>query len=103
MGVNQHAEHAERLVVFDKSHSSHVSGEVVNDASFSHCLLTGFFLTQVKRDVFGFWKYLKPVRPRFHVDTPNGRTLLQESSNEMTADEAPGAANNNFFASHFRN
>src|SRR5437016_894171 len=97
MGVDQHAQHAKRFVVFDETHPAHVGGEIVNKIDIRHRALATFLLAKIELQIFRFRKHLKPFRERFHIDRPDGFTLAKEIGHEMAADETASAANYDFF------
>ena len=69
--VDQHAEHAEGLVILDEPHAAHVGGEVVDDRGFFAGLLAGFLFLQVELQVLDAAEFLIPLIKRFDVDGPD--------------------------------
>jgi hypothetical protein len=92
MRVDQHAEHAERLVVLDEAHPSHVGGEIVDFAGARDRLLACFPPPEVELQVLRLGEALMPLLQRFDIDRADAKAVREETSSEVAADEAAGAA-----------
>src|SRR5690348_1868143 len=101
MCVDQHGEHAERPVVFDKSHPSHVRSQIVNDPRIFQSPVAGAFLLQISLHVLNIRKELVPFVKWFAVHRSNiCKSFLQKVCHKMPADESASSTNNNFVRFH---
>ncbi|MEJ1973789.1 MAG: hypothetical protein WDM96_15410 [Lacunisphaera sp.] len=71
--IDQHAEHAERLVVFDESHSSHVGRQVVAILRSIERLPAGRLVLEIEHEVLGLREFLMPLRDRLAVHDPDAK------------------------------
>src|SRR5262245_2832280 len=93
MGVDEHRQHAVRLVQFDETHSTHVSREVEDVAGIARCGTTSREVLKVEHTVVDVREPLVPLIGRFDVYRPD--PLVSPSSqfgHEVTTDEtaSPG-------------
>ena len=103
MRIDEHAEHAKRLVQFDEAHAAHVGGQVIDNASVFDGLFAGFAPLQIQDEVFDVWEDLVPLGDGFDIDGAQiGVALALKICYQMTADKAATTANNDFFAFHDR-
>jgi hypothetical protein len=77
VGINQHAQHAQSLVVFDKTHSTHVGGEAVDQGNVPDCALARILATKIQLQVFGLWKKLIPFLEWLYVHCPHLLSFAQ--------------------------
>src|SRR5208282_2367749 len=97
MGINENAEHACRFVQLDKSHSAHVSCEVVYDSSVFGSDAASFTLFQVEGKILNVIKCLIPIRQPFLINRPDIlKTFSTQRADKMPADETTGASNKNY-------
>src|SRR5690349_8332627 len=95
MRVDQHADHAQALVVLDEPHAAHVAGEVIDGVHPLDGLERGIAQVQIRNDVFGFRMNLIPLLERLDIDTAHlAVSLVEQFSDQMPADESAPAANN---------
>src|SRR5712692_4912390 len=78
VGVDEHREHAEGAVVFDKTHAAHVGGKIVNDPGVAHGLFAGFPALQIKGQIVHSGKYLVPFLGRLEVHRPDRAIALPQ-------------------------
>src|SRR5437868_9941694 len=72
MSVDEHAEHAESLVMLDKSHPAHVCSEIVNVANAAaHCPLRCRIFFQVKGKILHILGALVPFTDGLEITTAN--------------------------------
>ena len=100
MGVDQHAQRAKRLVVFDETHPAHVGREVVNKIDIGDGAFATFLFPKIELQIFRFRKHLKPLLKRFHVDHAHFRALFEQIGDKMTANEAAPAADHHLPGCH---
>ncbi len=94
MRVDEHAEHAEGFVVFDKAHTAHVGGEVVDHFGVFADELAGVDALHIHHQIFHIRVELIPVIQRFLVDRADVRVaLIAKKLDEVSADESAGAEN----------
>src|SRR5207247_6529154 len=101
MRVNQHAQHTKGFVVFDKTHSAHVGGEVVDKIDIGDGALATFLFLKIELQIFRFRKHLEPFLEWFHIDYANLFALAKQVGREMAANEAASPADHDFFRFHF--
>lgn len=93
MGIDQHAKHAQRPVIFDKAHSTHVTRQVVDPLSVLGRLPAGGQFFQVEDKVFDVGKLLVPPVKRFNVHSSDARmALFKQVGDEVSADESACSA-----------
>src|SRR5277367_335537 len=99
VGVDEHGEHAERFVAFDKAHAAHVGGEIVNVAGpFGDSLATRFQI-QIQGEVFDAGEVLIPLTEGLNVHSPDSRAAPRAQARyETAADESAGACDDYEFA-----
>jgi hypothetical protein len=89
VGVDQDAQHAERLVVLDEAHAAHVGREVEDLVDAVHGALAGLLVAQVENHVLGALVELVPVLEGLHVDTADlGEAPCEQGVDEVAADES---------------
>src|SRR6202035_5354170 len=92
--------HAKRLVVFDETHSAHVSSEIVDKIDIRRCALATFLVPKIQLQIFRFRKHLEPLLERFYIDCADLFSLAKQIGHEMAANEAAAAANHDFARCH---
>jgi hypothetical protein len=89
VGVDQHREHAERLVVLDESHAAHVGREVVDVLRALDGLDARVVELEVEDAVVRLVGHLVPLLDRAHVHRADvGVAVREEGGDEVRADEA---------------
>ena len=103
MGINEDGEHAEALVKFDKSHTAHVGGQIVHLIATFGGGETGVFLLKIQRQILRVRKSLIPLPRRLPVHGSDAMSVLQQLGDQVSADKATGAGNENSFAHELEN
>ena len=94
--VDEHAQHAQGLVVLNKPHATHVRGVIVQDRAVLHGLPARALFLKIHPQVLDVGESLVPMAERFDVHGPQVReSLLAECGNQMPADESACSANYN--------
>ena len=100
--VDQHGEHAQRLVVLDESHAAHVGGEVVDLKRAAGCDFAIFLEVQVQREILHVVEALVPLTNRLDIhgaDLPEAP--FSKVGHQAAADETPGAGDHGEFVFHY--
>src|SRR5438128_12695574 len=101
MGIDQHAEHAQRLVVLDKAHPPHVCRQVEDAESATHRLLALLAHPEVQPQVLNIVNPLKPFLERLNVHGAQAiESMSAQFRHQMAADKAARAADDEYFAFH---
>ncbi len=91
VGVDQHGQHAQRLIVLDEAHAAHVRREIVDFVGALGGGLAIVFEVQVEREILDIVEALIPLVERLDVHGANLLiTLFAERGDEMTADKTAG-------------
>ena len=92
MGVDEHGEHAQGLVILDEAHATHVGGEIVDFVGASRGSLAVFLEVQIEREIFDIFEALVPLMERLDVDGANGLVATGAKRRyEMAANEPAGS------------
>ena len=94
IGVDEHREHAQGLVVLDEPHATHVGGEVEDIAGAHERIVAGGGILHVGDDDLGPIIDLVPLRERLPVDGPDVLSCGKQILDEVTADESAGSCDN---------
>ncbi len=94
MGVDQHREHAQRLVVLDESHTAHVGRQVVHGLRTGERLITGVTQGKIELPVLDSIESLMPLLEwldidRHHVRAPIANQIGDEMPTDKSASPAP--------------
>ena len=101
MRVDEHGQHAQRLVVLDEAHPAHVGGEVVDVLGTCQRFRAGLLENVRSRNhVLSGVVDLVPLVEGLEIDHPDFAALIQQIEDEMTSDEASAACNYNQFTAH---
>src|SRR3954468_21988758 len=102
MRVDQHAQHAERLIILNKSHSPHVGRQIVDLADSLTCRVTFVAQLQVGNDILYVVEHLVPLFQRFYIHAADSSvTFIAQSSDEVSPNKATTARYQEKFISHF--
>ena len=96
VGVDQNAQHAQRLVVLDETHAAHVGRQIVNNINAADRVFACRFLAQIQVPILNIREKLIPLIQRFYIDRAHLFALPTKVSDQMSADETSGAANYDF-------
>jgi hypothetical protein len=92
VGVDQHRQHAQRLVVLDEPHPAHVGGVVVDGVGALERRVAVRLVVQVENQVLHVLEALVPPRLGLDVHAPQpGVPLPTKVRNQVAADEAATA------------
>src|SRR5207249_3955160 len=101
MGIDQDREHAERAVVFNESHATHVGSEVIDNGGVSQRLFAGGLILQIELEIFNLGENLVPFIEWFDINRAQIlAALFQQVRDQMAANETSAAANHNLFCLH---
>ena len=100
VGVDEDAEHAEAFVQLDEAHAAHVGGEIVDPVGAVGSLDAGFFILEVEGEVLGFGEALIPLPLGLFVDGADFVPLVEHGLDEVAADEASGAGDEDVLSVH---
>ncbi len=100
MRIDQHRQHAQRLVVLDETHPTHVGGKVVDIVGMGECLRAGALHAQIRNRVLRVLMNLVPLIERLEVYRPDSVALAQQVGDEMAPDEASTAGDYNQIIAH---
>ena len=93
MGIDQHAQHAQGLVVLDEPHAAHVGGEVVDAHRALHGGDAVGAVPKIEPEALDVVEPLVPLLERLDVDGPQAAMALPpQVGQEVPADEAAGPA-----------
>jgi hypothetical protein len=95
MSIDQHGQHAQRLIVLDEAHAAHVGGEVVDFVGTFGRIFAVFLEIQIEGQILDVIEALVPLVERFCVDGSDTLALLAKLGNQMATDEATSACYNN--------
>ncbi len=97
MRIDQHAQHAERLVVLDETHAAHVGGQIHYYGRTLHSTLADFFALKIQDKILDSVRLLIPLLARLDVHGPDHiDAAIAQILYEMAADKSAPSANNNF-------
>jgi hypothetical protein len=89
--VDEHGQHAERLVVLDEAHPAHVRGEVVHLVCTLNRLTARFPQPQIDLAIVGLREALEPEVERLAVHCPHFVvTPACQVCHQVAPDETPG-------------
>jgi len=92
--IRQHAQHAQRLVVFNEPHAAHVGSQLENRVDAFRSLQACVLLLQIQDQILRLWVLLVPVVLRLYVhDANTGGSFIKQPVYEMTTDK-PAATTN---------
>src|SRR5438046_1277418 len=99
MSVDEDREHAKGAIVLDEAHAAHIGSKIVNGVGIFQSGVASFPGLKVQLDVLRLGRELVPCFQRLLIYCTNVRkTLSDQVSNEMAADESTGATDNNFIS-----
>ena len=91
MGVDQHREHAERLVVLDEAHAAHIGRQVVDLGRAVHGLHAGVAIAQIEASIVGLGEHLVPLVVGLEVDRADvAMAARKQIRDQVAADEPAG-------------
>ena len=101
VGVDEHAQHAERLVLLDKTHAAHVGGEIVDDGCAVHRAFARGLVLQVEHEVLHAVEALIPALERLYVHTADGADALPpQVRHQVAANEAAATTHHGHVVAH---
>src|SRR5258706_17903 len=101
MSVDQHRQHAQGFVILDKTHSTHICREIINNIRTRDSLLARLLLLKIQTEIFHSWKDLVPFLHRFNVDGADlFMPLPQKIGDQMATDKTAAAANYDSACAH---
>jgi hypothetical protein len=105
VGVAEHAQHAEGLVVLDEPHASHVGRELVDIARIATDGAAdpkvAYIAISRPGEILSRWKHLMPVFERLDIDRPHvACPKFKQPLDEVTADESTATGDDNDFLCH---
>jgi len=90
VGVDQHAQHAQRLVVLDKTDATHVGGQLIDAGRARGRGQAVLPVLQVQHKIFHPVGHLVPLRQRLDVHSANHiHALRDQVLDQMSADKPP--------------
>src|SRR5436305_13836670 len=94
MGVDKDGKHAASPVGLDESHPAHVRCEVVDRSGARKRLVTSLGFAQRQNQILRAGGDLMPLLQRLDVDSTDCAALFEQSSYEVSTDEASAAGDN---------
>ena len=88
MRVDQHGQHAQRLVALDESHAAHIGGELVDRLDAAHRLARTRQLLQIPDHVLGVRVLLIPLVERLDVRHAHAMALREQGTGQVAANES---------------
>lgn len=96
MRVNEHAQHAERLIVLDEPHAAHIGGQVETDIGALQRGEGTVAIRQVQSEILDVGEPLVPLGGRLAIHGPNRpEAALPEFGYEGATNESTGPAHHN--------
>ena len=104
VGVDQHRQHAQGLVVLDEAHAAHVGGQIINVLSAGGGLDAVLAQVQIEDEVLHVVKNLIPLVERFDIHGADpGISLAAEIGDQSPSDKAPASSHYNQLIFHMVN
>src|SRR5579884_4523918 len=91
MSVDEHRQHAERLVVLDESHAAHIRRQIEHLLYPGDRFPAGVDTLQIQHAVVHASESLLPLIQRFHVYSANLVASGLQRGNKVAANESTGA------------
>ena len=100
MRINQHAQHAQCLVVLDKSHAAHIGRQIEYSCGSLNRLFAGRYPLEIDGQAVDSGRCLVPLLDGFGVDSSHDLDpVLGQATEQMAANEASCTTHNNAFVS----
>src|SRR6266699_1943681 len=90
MSVDQHRQHAKRLIVFNKPHPAHIGGEIIDVRYALRGSIADVCEPKVAHHVFGLRRSEIPIVQSLLIYGPYRHTLGQQIANELTTNKPSG-------------
>ena len=97
MSINKNTDHTGCLIIFNKTHASHICSQIKNLIITVYSLIAIFSQTQIQYQVIRITRNLVPFIQRFQINSSHNVTFFNQFFYQVPANKTSCTCYNNLF------